>query len=182
MLNSILARRLVRFGKAGTGGWADIAARFARLEDVTAFIEGRVNEELLADLLWGIACVDHGELASTSPGTAENNPATIGNLAVVPSAFYALLKLCHHRLSKGEEPIPLVPAILHRAMNGDGKAASELAARRLTASGCRPLVKSLPMGGDVARRTAAAMLFPISAPAFRLLKQSITHQPKEQTA
>jgi CRISPR-associated protein Csx17 len=182
VLNSILSRRLVRFEKAGTGGWGDIAARFARFDDIAAFIEGRVNEELLADLLWGIACVEHGEVASNPTTTAESNPATTGNPAVVPSAFYALLKLCHHRPSKGDEPIPLVPAILHRAMNGDGKAASELAARRLTASGCCPLVKSLPVGGDVARRTAAAVLFPISAHDFRLLKQSITRQPKEQTA
>jgi hypothetical protein len=33
--------------------------------------------------------------------------------------------------------------------------------------------------GDVARRTAAAMLFPISQADFWLLKRSITHDPKE---
>ena len=48
-------------------------------------------------------------------------------------------------------------------MTGDGTAASELAARRLRASGMSPLVNSLPVRGDIARRTAAAMLFPISA-------------------
>jgi CRISPR-associated protein Csx17 len=182
VLNAILLRRLVRFEKAGTGGWGDIASRFARLDDITAFIEGRVNEELLANLLWGIACVDHGDSALACTTTGESQRFGNGNSDIVPSALYAQLKLCHHPCAKGEQSIPLVPAILIRAMNGDGKAASELASRRLTASGCRPLIKSLPVSGDVARRTAAAMLFPISNHDFRLLKQSITHKPKEQTA
>jgi CRISPR-associated protein Csx17 len=182
VLNAIAARRIMRFQQAGADGWLDWSPRYIALEDITAFIEGRVNEELLADLLWGIACVDHEKMAS-APGMGEEPQSSAADQAIaVPSAFYALLKLCHHRLPKGEQPIPLVPAILHRAMNGDGKTASELAARRLTASGYRPLVTSLPVSGDIARRTAAAMLFPISPSDFRLLKQTITHKPKEQTA
>jgi CRISPR-associated protein Csx17 len=65
-------------------------------------------------------------------------------------------------------------------MNGDGKAASELAARRLRASGKAPLVKDLPVTGDIARRTAAAILFPISHRDFRLLERVILKQTKEQ--
>jgi len=178
-LNGILARRLVRFEKAGTRGWPDIGARYARLEDITAFIEGRVNEDLLADLLWGIACVDHGDVTYPPVTTIDNKSSVDGNAAVVPSAFYALLKLCHHRSDVEHQPIRLLPAILHRAMNDDGKAASELAARRLVASGIRPLVRSLPVSGKVARRTAAAMLFPISSSDLGLLNQSITQPPKE---
>lgn len=178
-LNAVLARRLVRFEKAGCGGWGDIASRFARLEDITAFVEGRVNEELFADLLWGMACVDHGELSSIS-SDSEAQSKQNEDSAAIPSALYALLKLCHHQLGKGDEPIPLVPAILHRAMNGDGKSASELAARRLRASGYSPLIRSLPVSGDLARRTAAAMLFPISSRDFWQLKKTITHNTKEQ--
>jgi CRISPR-associated protein Csx17 len=58
-------------------------------------------------------------------------------------------------------------------MNEDGQAASELAVRRLRASGKAPLVKSLPVSGDIARRTAAAILFPISHHDFRLLENTI---------
>ncbi len=181
-LNSILDRRLVRFCKAGTRGWPDIAARFAQLDDITAFIERRVNEDLLADLIWAIACVDNGEVPST-PTVGEKGQISAADQAIaVPSAFYALLKLCHHRPPSGEPPITLVPAILHHAMTGRGDEASKLAARRLTASGSRPLVVSLPVVGDVARRTAAAMLFPISPEDFHLLKQTITHKPKERSA
>ncbi len=170
VLNAILARRLVRFEKAGASGWLDIAARFASLEDITAFIEGRVNEELFADLLWGIACVDQGEVTLDSQATDKETVA-------VPSAFYAILKLCHHR--HGKEPIPLVPTILHQAINKRGKDASKLAARRLRASGYSPLVRDLPVSGDMAKRTAAAMLFPISEHDFRLLKKTVTSEPKD---
>jgi CRISPR-associated protein Csx17 len=178
-LNAILSRRLVRFEKAGTGGWCEIATRYARLDDITAFIEGRLNEGFLADLLWGIACIGHGELGSRDVEASAGSKSADGGGAAVPTALYALIKLCHHGATAGEQRIPLVPAIAHRAMNGDGKGASELAARRLTASGCRPLVKLLPVSGDVARRTAAALLFPISNRDFQILKQSITHKPKE---
>lgn len=181
-LNSILSRRLVRFERAGTKGWPDVAARFARLEDITAFIEGHVNVDLLTDLIWGIACVDHGEVASTPAGAAESRIVDVEESSIVPSAFYALLKLCHHRVGRGQDPVPLIPAILHRAMNGDGRAASELAARRLRASGKAPLVVTMPVSGEMARRTAAAMLFPISAVDIQRIEQSITHQPKEQTS
>jgi CRISPR-associated protein Csx17 len=182
VLNAILARRLVRFEKAGTQGWPDIAVLHASLDDITAFIEGRVNEDLLGDLLWGIACVDHAKVASAPVRTLQEQSSADRDAAVAPSALYALLKLCHHRRGKGEEPIPLVPAILHRAVSGDGKAASELATRRLIASGYTPLVKSLPLSGDTVRRTAASVLFPISSDDLLVLKQTICHKPKEQTA
>jgi CRISPR-associated protein Csx17 len=165
-LNAIAARRLMRFQQAGADGWPDWSPRCASLADIIAFIEGRVNEDLLADLLWGIACVDRAKAAATpsateTGGSGESEDDKPPAPDAAPSAFYALLKLCHHRLPKGEGPIPLVPAILNRAMNGDGTAASELAARRLRASGLRPLVYTLPVTGDIARRTAAAVLFPI---------------------
>jgi CRISPR-associated protein Csx17 len=67
-------------------------------------------------------------------------------------------------------------------VSGDGKAASELATRRLIASGYTPLVKSLPLSGDTVRRTAASVLFPISSDDLLVLKQTICHKPKEQTA
>ncbi len=63
-------------------------------------------------------------------------------------------------------------------MNGDGEAASERAARRLRASGQAPLVQILPVSGAIARRTAAAMLFPISLRDFRLVEKAILQKIK----
>lgn len=204
-LNAILARRLVRVQQSSAKGWPDWSPRPARLDDITEFIEGRVNETLLADLIWGLSLVDWESVirderrqVKTSSTETESSQDEIfapdGNDSseaendsdfeqrVVPSSFYALLRLCFRRAKKGEEQeaIPLVPAILRRAMNGDGKAASELAARRLRASGLAPLVKDLPVSGSIARRTAAAVLFPISARDFRLLEHMTLKQQNTQ--
>lgn len=169
-LNAILARRLLRVEQFGARGWPDWSPRPAALEDVTAFIEGRVNEPLLADLIWGLSLVDWAQVPEARNSSARDE--------AVPSAFYALLRLCFRRASNGEQQaaIPLAPVILHRAIAGDGGAASELAARRLRASGHAPFVRTLPVSGDIARRTAAAMLFPIAPRDFRLLEHMTLKQ------
>ena len=175
-LHAILMRRMIRVRQSGARGWPDWSARPASLEDITAFIEGRVSETLLTDLIWGLSLVDWAPIPEV------RNSAAGGE--AVPSSFYALLRLCFRRANKGEErdAIPLVPAILHRAIAGDGAAASELAARRLQASGYAPLVRKLPVSGHISRRTAAAMLFPIAPSDFRILEHMILKQQNEQIA
>jgi CRISPR-associated protein Csx17 len=165
-LNSILARRVMRVAQSGVKGWPDTSPRFARLDDITCFIEGRINDALLADLIWGLSLLDWQQVKPSSPEFRETPEA-------IPSSFYAMLRLCFRSANGKDEAIPLVPAILHRAMNGDGKTASELAARRLRASGKAPLVDELPVAGDIARRTAAATLFPIAPQDFRLLERTV---------
>jgi CRISPR-associated protein Csx17 len=118
--------------------------------------------------------------ATREDNSVEVEAAFDSDQRAVPSSFYALLRLCFRRSSGKDDAIPLVPAILHRAMNGDGKTASELAARRLRASGKSPLVHKLPVGGDLARRTAAAMLFPIASHDFRLLEYNVLQRSKTQ--
>ena len=170
-LNSILARRVMRITQSGAKGWADFSPRCARLNDITDFIGGRTNDALLADLIWGLSLLDWLQV---KPLTDQSRRET----EIVPSSFYAILRLCFRRTAGNEEAVPLVPAILHRAMNGDGVAASELAARRLRASSKTPLVPNLPVSGEIARRTAAAMLFPIRDSDFLLLERTILQQLK----
>ncbi len=171
-LNAILARRVLRVAQSGEKDWPDEARRFARLDDITDFIEGRTNDDLLADLIWGLSLLDWQQV---KPLPTEFHDAP----DAVPSSFYAMLRLCFRRSNGKDDAIPLVPAILRRAMNEDGQAASELAVRRLRGSGKAPLVKSLPVSGDIARRTAAAILFPISRRDFRLLENMIL-KPQNQ--
>lgn len=174
-LTAILARRLIRVERSGAQGWPDWSPRPASLADITAFIEGRINEPLLADLIWGLSAVDWERASDTA------HVATVDD--AIPSSCYALLRLCFRRAAKGceHDAVPIVPAILHRAIAGDGTAASELAARRLRASGHAPLVRALPVSGDIARRTAAAVLFPIAPRDFHLLEQMILKPINQQT-
>jgi CRISPR-associated protein Csx17 len=185
-LNSILARRLVRAEKSGARGWPDWSPRPTGLSDITAFIERRTNDALLANLIWGLSLVDWESIIRDERRTAKNPPTEAllpeevkstseddpvetetsidFDQRAVPSSFYALLRLCFRPAIGNEDAIPLVPAILHRAMNGGGQSASQLAARRL---------------GDIARRTAAAMLFPIAPQDFYQLERSILQPSKK---
>jgi CRISPR-associated protein Csx17 len=175
-LNAILTRRLVRVEQSGANGWPDWSPRPAPLDDITAFIERRTDDALLTDLIWGLSLLDWASIPEERNLDATDE--------AIPSSFYALLRLCFQRSNKGEtlDPIPLVPAILNRAIKEQGTEASMLAARRLRASGYAPLVNEMPVAGGVAQRTAAAMLFPISARDFRLLEHMILKQPTTQEA
>jgi CRISPR-associated protein Csx17 len=172
VLNSVLARRILRVRQAGVEGWPDCSPYRAKLDDITAFIEGRVDEQLLADLIWGLSLVDWNQV---TPEKSDSDDAW----HPVPSSFYALLRLCFRQANRGEDAVPIVPAIHRLAMIGDGERASELAVRRLRGDGLSPLIKSLPVQEEVARRTAAALVFPISSRSLQLLQHAIL-KPKEE--
>ena len=90
-----------------------------------------------------------------------------------PPALYALLKLCFAPRRAREEGIPLVPAIHRRAVAGDGAAASQLAVRRLRASGFPPALREIPLHGAVVQRTAAALLFPLAHCEWTNLRETV---------
>jgi CRISPR-associated protein Csx17 len=183
--NDILARRIIRVEQSGAEGWPDWSTRYAKLEDITDFIEGRTDDGLLADLLWGLSLIDWQKVRETDTAscrTVHYNWKRDEIHRAVPSSFYALLKLCFRRAENGEEAIPLVPAIHNRARSGQGLEASRLAVRRLRGSGLAPLVNELPIAQDIARRTAAALIFPVSPRDLSLLEQTIIKQPENQNA
>ena len=163
VLNAIFTRRLVRAEQAGTGGLPDTARCYANVADLAAFIAGETDDHLIADLLWGLSLIDWSAEIEPLPAPA----------AVAPPALYALFKLCYLPNRPGEKPIPLVPAIHRRAAAGDGIGASTLATRRLRASGRPPALKTIPLCGEVVRRTAAALLFPLAPRDAISLRQSV---------
>ena len=163
VLNAIFARRLMRAEQAGTVGLPEIARCYASVADIAAFIEGETDDALLADLLWGFSLLDWSVDMEPTPGPT----------ACAPPALYALLKLCFLPQRPNEETIPVVPAIHHRAAAGDGITASQLAARRLRASGFPPALREIPLRGEVVQRTAAAMLFPLAPRDSTTLRQAV---------
>jgi CRISPR-associated protein Csx17 len=163
VLNAIFARRLIRAEKAGTGGLPETARCYASVADITPFIEGETDDALLADLLWGLSLIDWSADTGSMPTPA----------VCTPPALYALLKLCFLPQRAAEETIPLVPAIHRRAAAGDGAAASQLAARRLRASGFTPALREIPLRGAVVQRTAAALLFPLAYCEWTNLRETV---------
>lgn len=183
-LNATLSRRILRVEKSGAKGWPDWSPRYAKLVDITAFIEGRTDDALLADLIWGLSLIDWQAVAYADKQHSNHDDNTDLRYdwktddahRAIPSSFYGILKLCFRRNGRDENPIPIVPAIHQRASAGDGVAASRLAARRLRASGEAPLVRELRVAAETAKRTAAALLFPISPRDMTLLKLTLQHQ------
>lgn len=171
VLNDIFARRVLK-----TPDEDKLGGIPASMSDLKAFIEGETDDALLSDLLWSMSLINWREDAKPPQTNRERQP--------VPPTFYAMLKLCFppakKELPEGALPVPAVPAIHRLAATGNGDPAAAQALRRLRASGYEPKLRKLSVQGDQARRTAAALLFPISERgAFRALLDQITSPPKE---
>ena len=167
VLNAAFARRLVRAEQAGLDALPDRTQVPVSLADVAAFIEGQINDALFADLLWGCSLIDFAP-----PFEPLRGPSREGGESR-PPAFFALLKLAFAgRLEDGIR-IPLQAAIHQRAAAGDSLRASELAVRRLRASGVVPAIDRAPMDRDAARRAAAALLFPLGPKQLSALREAV---------
>lgn len=171
VLNDILARRFIPTEdppQTRYEVWSSMA-------DIKAFIEGETDDALLSDLLWSMSLINWREKAEALPHPKERRP--------VPPTLYALLKLCFPPVQKSQpediQQVPLVPAIHRHAAQGNGRQAADMAIRRLRGSGYRPLLRQLPVMGDYARRTAAALLFPISSHTLTDICNQTTRPEKE---
>jgi len=161
-LIAVLKRRLVDVSRSGCDQVAPFAGQCsARLNDVTQFVNGSVDDVLLESLMRGLMLIDWSKVEAKDirwPRSPEHP---------VPSAAYCLLKLCLLPeaifTSDGSDiEVKLSPQIAHRAAIGDLFGATKLAAQRLRASGLRPAVSEVYDNGISAERTTAALVFPLS--------------------
>lgn len=127
----------------------------ASLGDIAEFIDGRVDDRRIESLLRGLILVNWPTVGRQTLGQIR------GPRDPMPDAAYALLKLCHLSHKIAGKAIRLIPAIIRRAASGDLTEATRLAVRRLRASGFPPTVDVIHGCGERARRTAAALLFPV---------------------
>ncbi len=160
-MNAVLVRRLIRAEQTDAKNNLPDASRVpVLLGDVAAFIEGRIDDQLFVNLLWGFSLIDWSGLAPLP----QRRPKDELEAAVAPSSLYALLKLCFQRSFQFDKNnvVPLVRAIHRHAMRGAAQEASTRAARRLRASDAPPAVEEIFAENGETRRTAAALLFPLT--------------------
>ena len=69
------------------------------------------------------------------------------------------------------------PAIVQRLLGGDAASALTLAARRLTAVGLRPYLRTAVADRVFAQRLAASLVFPIHPDAATWLAERLCHSP-----
>ncbi len=199
LLRKIFQWRILFAQKHGLSG-AGLEARFeTRLDDIAAFIAGKINEQKFKDLLWGLCIFDYGQMYQKPKFLFEEKSK--GN--VVP-AFYSLLKLCFARESEVDEqlglgykaeefkrrledrlfeeykcPVKLVPEIFYRAVSGDSAKASKLASQRLRISDMTPVVDEIEVSSALCKRAAAALIFPISSYSYNWLRKHILKRTAE---
>ncbi len=158
-LCAIIKRRLLMAKSAGMKTWPEQAKLTAWPCDIAAFIDGRIDDKRFVQLLWGLCLVDFtGDRFSNE--TMPEFPTTVER-EVLPSAFYAQLKLCFAGQLLEDKQIPIEPIIFNLAANGDGERASQQALRRLHGSNVPVLPITIALSGEAARRCAAALLFPL---------------------
>lgn len=180
VMNAIFARQLV-----SPPAEANSSLLGASLSGLTRFIEADLDDQLLTDLWWAFGLIDWDKVAPAdfppSPASSsamidtDGRPLDLDAIEsrLVPSALFALLRLCFPQPGEFSEKIPATAAIHHRAASGDGAEASRLAVRRLRGSGFRPAIEAAPAIGPPAIRAAAALLFPLDARALAALRRSI---------
>jgi len=138
----------------------------ARLDDISGFIYGEVNEQKLEALLWGLN------------GVRIRGRSVVDVRGVLP-ASYSLLKLVHlpHSVALGADgeavAVPYEPEITRLACAGRMVEATTAAARRLRGSGLPPAVEAVTENSALSRRIAAALLFPISRDAVVRLQDQV---------
>jgi CRISPR-associated protein Csx17 len=139
----------------------------ARLDDLSAFIAGGVDDQVIAHRAAALTLIEHAN---------PNNPVP-AHLSRPPTLPFALLALAHRRVpADGPDLIPQTPALIPLAAAGDHRAL-QLAARRLRSAG-HPIIAT-PTAESVARirRAAAALAFNLSPGALHTLKTIATqHQ------
>jgi len=128
----------------------------AFLGDIADFIDGHVDDGRLVSLLRGLILINwrHKNLFNAIRQLR-------GPREPEPDAAYALLKLCHLPYKINGKAVRLTPSITRRAAAGDIARATRMAARRLRGAQLPPAVEVICGRGRRARRTAAALLFPV---------------------
>ena len=154
-MNDIFSRRIMMTARSGASSYTDQGKIEADLGDIAAFIEGRINEKRMMDLLCGLILINWPDVSWNFIERQMQSDL------ISPSASYSLIKLCFAGGKVCDVEVPIVPQIHRRAAAGDGFGALQLAERRLRGSNLPAAKISTKISPELTRRTAAAQLFPI---------------------
>ncbi len=191
-LAGVFCRRQMEAFREGLAGVPLNSPRHARLADVTAFLDGTIDEEKLHDLIWGLSVVEH-QPGQTNPEPLEEAsfPFEFG----VPRLLAEPLPLTpigsRWRVGGTEATTP-DPDVFHALSSGRRDAVEQCinrAARRLKSGGRlvvgyrnrRQAGKSLAVVSPLhPTRLLAACLFPLSGSDLEAIANSVLYYPEIQ--
>ncbi len=149
---------------------------YACLSDLAAFLRGEVDEARVSALARPLMALDWQDAPRLS-----FPPLTADDKGVL--SLYGVLRLAHmpapFEVRGTEYRVKTDPAIVQRLLSGDAASALSRAARRLTAVGLRPYVRTAVADTAFAQRLAAALIFPIHHESAAWLADTLCHCPTE---
>ncbi len=155
----------------------------ARLNDITAFLNGRVDTQRIADLVLPLSFVRHRRRPETGESFQQHTPLDL------PTAYTAMkLTLLTERFNCpkfGEaRDIRMEPQMLALLRAGRVKDAYHVAYRRLRASGLQPVSNTPGIAdrSEQGRRLAAALLFPLDGGSHQAFAQRALRPPSDTEA
>lgn len=192
-LISLMNRRMLAVAKGVSGASRDTKSsdrshRFvplalshpslgARLEDIEAFLEYRVNDAKLLAIARGLMAVDMRRFEPNEGNAADDQHRPLGGLAT-----YGLLRLATPvgaiRLpNQADKHVRCNPLVYRRLQNGNLTGAIDIARQQLVAAGLRPRIQLGIGSPQFARRLAASMAFGVAPFTTTRLALGLT-QPK----
>jgi len=145
------------------GDWPSLETTVtASPADVASFIAGETDDEKLEALVWGLCSVDWHGHSATSTSDDRDLPAV-----------FAISRLALSRNPLPTITLPHTTGIVSRLAAGDSVAATRLSVRRLRGAGLVPRCGPIAVSLDIARRTAAALTFPIGLSTIAALRRQV---------
>lgn len=145
---------------------------YASLHDLAAFLRGDLDEARVLALARLLMALDWNK----APRLAFPE-MTLDDKGVL--ALYGVLRLTHlpipFELRGTEYRVKTDPAIVQRLLGGDAASALTLAARRLSAAGLHPYVRTAIADAAFAQRLAATLIFPIHPESAVWLADKLCH-------
>lgn len=174
---ALLRRRAVEAGQQAFDYLPLLPVRYteARLDDISAYLEGRVDGDAVLALARPLMALDWKRLKKPPLGP-RLAPREIGSLGL-----YGLFRLALAPQPipvpgrNGATPVGLDPAVLARLSAGDLQGAADVAVRRLCAVGLRPYLRTVVGSDQLRERLVTALTFPIRWKDTARLAQRLTH-------
>jgi CRISPR-associated protein Csx17 len=194
-LATVFRRRQMEAFRDGQSGTPLSSPRPARLSDVSAFLYGATDDDMLADLLWALAAIDWSKIGDYRvPESFDDEvPSEFGalRLLVEPGTFAAVGGFWELKTSDTPNAKP-DPDVFHILASGQSNAVEQNvdhAALRLKSGGL--LVKGYrnrgrsgkPLGLRSlipAHRLLASMLFPLSDRDLRTVANLVLYPPENK--
>lgn len=178
---AVIMRRCMEARRAGLAVAPVKGKVSASLQDVRRFLEGRLDERHIAELVLPLSMLRWHDISDDTQRSGQQST----QVDLLLPLHYALIKLLflpwrfRPHTQAEETTIGLEPEVLSLLNAGRGTEAYRIAYRRLRASGLNPLVREVTISEAGARRLCAALLIPVSYPAMYDLARLALSPPRD---